>query len=180
MIHSDLYNSVFISVIFLCYLRLVSATPNSLCEYPAWASLRPCAAYCLGCDSRASQVGYIIGCQPVPPNECYCATDLFAQATSFISTCVSQSCTVGPWESDYSGAQSVYENYCLGAGFTAVADSPATTSVTPTVEGTGPTVTAVTLVTETVASSSSGAVNSGGELLVFVALVTAIMAAFPL
>jgi hypothetical protein len=112
----------------------VNSTPNSVCEAPGWASLRPCAAYCVGCDPRPDQIAYEIGCGTDPPNECWCRTDLFTLATSALSSCVSKSCSVGGWEGDYSSAESFYTSYCQGAGFTAGVNGPADTVATTTID----------------------------------------------
>ncbi|KAK0743977.1 hypothetical protein B0T18DRAFT_392658 [Schizothecium vesticola] len=113
-------------------VQLGAAKVNSVCQDPGWSSMRPCAAYCLGCDGRSDQMVYWLECGSPFPNECYCSTDLFALATSKL------------------------QSYCLGAGFTAlgvIANAPATTTANPN----APTVTKVTLVTETVSSTGSRA-----------------------
>jgi hypothetical protein len=129
-------------VVAILFPSLVNSTPNSVCNDPGYALLRPCAAYCVGCDPRPDQIGYEIGCGPVPPNECWCRVDLFALATSALSSCVSKSCTIGGWAGDYSSAQRFYTSYCQKAGFTAVVNGPAnsnalTTAVQSAPPGTG-------------------------------------------
>lgn len=98
---------------------LVNATPNSVCNEPGYYSIRPCAKACVGCqDPRRDQIAFMIGCGDTPPNECWCATDLFTLATSALSDCVSRSCTIGGWGSDYTVAEAFYTSYCERNGFT--------------------------------------------------------------
>lgn len=141
----------------------VNATPNSVCEDPGYASLRPCAAGCVGCDSRPDQIAYSIGCGEVPPNECWCRTDLFTVATSFLNSCVSKSCTMGDWEQDYSSAKGFYESYCQGAGFTAIVTGPTSTATSTTHNLNAPTVTSVTAVLPTITPSPSRVSNNGSK-----------------
>jgi hypothetical protein len=162
-----------ISVLY--FSSLINATPNSICAAPGFPLMRPCAGSCIGCYFGAQQVQDGIGCAANPPNECWCRTDLFTLATSYLSSCVSSSCTVGGWEADYSSAVSFYGSYCRGAGFTAVEDAPANTAATTTVDSNAPTVTQVTYVTQTIASTSSGSLTSGGEWAFFTALVASLI-----
>ncbi|KAM7185591.1 hypothetical protein V8F33_012334 [Rhypophila sp. PSN 637] len=106
-------------LVIIQQFRIVEATANSVCQQPGYYSIRPCAQGCIGCDSRADQIGFMIGCGHVPPNECWCAINQFTLATSALKDCVSRSCTIGAsWESDYSAAEAFYTSYCDGAGFT--------------------------------------------------------------
>jgi hypothetical protein len=162
-------------ILVFYFSSLINATPESICQAPGFYSLRPCAGSCIGCYYGAQQVQDGIGCPADPPNECWCRTDLFTLATSYLSSCVSSSCTVGGWEADYSSAEAFYESYCRGAGFTAVVDAPANTAATTTVDPNAPTVTQVTYVTQTIASTSSGTVTSGGEWAFFTALVASLI-----
>lgn len=124
--------SIFLLLTGSIFASLVISTPNSVCADPGWSLLRPCAAYCVGCDSRPDQIGYEIGCGSVPPNECWCRIDLFTLATSALSSCVSKSCTVGGWTGDYTSAEEFYTSYCQKAGFTAIINGPANTDAVTT------------------------------------------------
>jgi hypothetical protein len=162
-------------ILLFHFSSLINATPNSICAAPGFPLLRPCAGSCIGCYDAAQQVQDGIGCAANPPNECWCRTDLFTLATSYLSSCISSSCTVGGWEADYTSAENFYESYCRGAGFTAVVDAPANTAATTTVDPNAPTVTQVTYVTQKIASTSSGSLNSGGEWAFFTALVASLI-----
>jgi hypothetical protein len=162
-------------ILVFYFPSLINATPNSVCAAPGFPLLRPCAGSCLGCDNAAHQLQDGLGCGVDPPNECWCRTDLFTLATSYLSSCVSSSCTVGGWQSDYSSAERFYESYCRGAGFTAVLNTPANTAATTTVDPNAPTVTQVTYVTQTSTYTSSGTSNSGGEWVFFTALVASLI-----
>jgi len=126
----------------------VTAVGNSVCNEPGFYFLRPCAQPCVGCrDSRLDQIAYKIGCGTGPPNECWCATNMFTLATSALSDCVSRSCTLGVWESDYTEAENFYTSYCERNGFTGVREgevpvettTSGTTKATRTQGSTGPT-----------------------------------------
>ena len=116
----------------------VNSTPNSVCNDPGYGLLRPCAAYCVGCDPRPDQIAYMIGCPSGPPNECWCRVDLFTLATSALISCVSRSCTVGGWTGDYASAERIYTIYCQRAGFTGIVNGPANTNVATTVNQNAP------------------------------------------
>lgn len=146
-------------------INLVSSTACTVCDSPGFGNLRPCVAGCIGCASAfTDEVGVGIGCGRNAPNECWCRTDLFTFATSAISACASSHCTSipGGWQNDYSSAESVYQNYCLGAGYTA---APAVNAANPTVNSNSPTVTQVTFVTQTSTSSASGSTSIGIKLV---------------
>jgi hypothetical protein len=146
-------------------VSLVSSTACTVCNSPGFGNLRPCVAACIGCAGAfTDEVGVGIGCGRNAPNECWYRTDLFTLATSAISACASSHCTSipGGWQNDYSGAESVYQNYCLGAGYTA---APAVNAANPTVDPNAPTVTQVTFVTQTSTSSASGSASIGSKFV---------------
>lgn len=108
------------------------------------------------------RIGPKLDCPSDSPNECWCDGDRFTLATSLINTCVEKYCTIGGWQQDYLSAESVYEGYCVGAGYTPISTGPASTVASTTIDSHSPTVTKVTFVTETSASTSSGTVDTGG------------------
>jgi hypothetical protein len=135
MIYSLHNLPVFLISAALLFSSSVTSTPNSACADPGISLLRPCAAYCVGCEaSRSDQIAYQIGCGDFPPNECWCRVDLFPLATAGLSSCVEKSCTAGGWVGDYSSAERFYTSYCQAAGFTAVMSGPVNTDVVTTVD----------------------------------------------
>ncbi|KAK6358741.1 hypothetical protein TWF730_008063 [Orbilia blumenaviensis] len=146
--------------VLLCLLfssvNLVNAVPNSVCVDKGINSLRPCAITCIGCVGVPDQIAYWLGCGNDPANECWCSTGLYHIATSGLSSCISNSCTIGGWEDDYTNAVGFYTSYCQKAGFTAVAgpvDAPA--DPTPTQNPNTVVATNAIVVTETVVESTT-------------------------
>ena len=166
-------------LLIICLLLgyLADAKPVSICQDPGYASLRPCAGSCVGCQATNEQILIQMGCGSPWPNECYCRTDLFNLATSYLHSCVSRYCTVGGWERDYTSAESFYTSYCRGAGFTADPNAGGNAPAAATADPTDPTITKTTFVTQTVASSS-GTSNNGGKWLLSASLLAAVAAAF--
>ena len=98
----------------------------------AYSSLRACAQDCiwqsgLGCETDV--LGATIGCANgdacftptvAAYNSCYCRADMQNTAMSYLSTCISNSCTEGAYTIDLSAAVSLYGGYCTAEGYTSV------------------------------------------------------------
>lgn len=125
--------------IILSFLTLTLAqdtTPQTIYSLSAFTMQKPCAQDCftfsqLGCISDV--LAGAIGCQNNycsanfgAPDNCYCRTDLQSAAESFLTSCVSKSCTVGDSSIDVSSAGSIYENYCSSKGFPVAAAATTT------------------------------------------------------
>jgi hypothetical protein len=68
-------------------------------------------------------------------NDCYCRADHQPVAVSYLSSCVSKSCTVRDAQIDVNNAITVYDGYCSSNGYlvTAPATTPASTTQGPIV-----------------------------------------------
>lgn len=94
----------------------------------------------------ADGIAKVISCQTQGINtgaldSCWCRPDLQPRAETYLSTCVSSSCKSGGGAVtvDVSSAVSIYDNYCLGKGYTANQSPqsvPATTTDAGTAAGT--------------------------------------------
>ncbi|OAL54570.1 hypothetical protein IQ07DRAFT_596072 [Pyrenochaeta sp. DS3sAY3a] len=101
-----------------------------------------------------------IGCSKPWVNECLCRADQAPSASKFLTTCVRSACG-STASNDISRAVSVYDGYCVGAGYTHVQGQAAPAETTPANSNPqAPTVTQVTLVTETARTSNAGSQSS--------------------
>jgi hypothetical protein len=140
-----------------------SSNPDTLTitSLAPYHSLRQCAQHCV-CNSVSPAYQDLVlglGCATPFYNDCYCRTDLSSAASSFLSSCISISCTFGGPAGDITSAESVYNGYC-----NAIRDASGAMT-TPAVDTTAPTVTRVTVVTQTLSSGSSVITLTHGELL---------------
>lgn len=111
-------------------------------------------------------------------NDCYCRSDLQKPAQDFLTSCISELCTVGDPAVDASSAGSIYAQYCQEKGYSPAA-KPATVPATatkgsgvqtataagsarPTAGGAGPTATSTT---------ESGSSSSGSSKLSMLAII---------
>ncbi|KAH7112693.1 hypothetical protein EDB81DRAFT_953612 [Dactylonectria macrodidyma] len=114
--------------------------PQSISSEKVYTSLRRCAKDCFwGWNGGpVDHIGNVNGCdyeqgEFAAMNKCYCRTDLQSLGQRYLTTCVSSGCdTIGGYTNDLSTAASLYENYCLSQGFTAV--DPATVSAETTTD----------------------------------------------
>jgi hypothetical protein len=129
---------------------VAQATTQSIASDTAWQAMDPCARACFqtwvaGCWAPA--LDGILGCDSnyclYASNDCYCRADHQPVAVSYLSSCVSKSCTVGDAQIDVNSAVTVYDGYCSSNGYLPTA--PATTSAQTTP---GPTVTTTVYVTK--------------------------------
>jgi hypothetical protein len=97
---------------------------------PAYSQQRPCAQDCfvwvyVAGVNTIFQLAGNLGCDlNTLENGCFCRPDLESQATSFLSECVSASCT-GNTAVDIQTAQSIYLDYCSNNGYTPATATPA-------------------------------------------------------
>jgi hypothetical protein len=90
----------------------------SINSYSAFLGLRACAANCLlfqgGLSVFAPDLVSYIGCENGRYNTCYCNSGIVTQASSFVSSCVSKTCSE---VADASSAVQAWEGYCSDAGY---------------------------------------------------------------
>jgi len=129
-------------LLILLLLNKAAPTTVTLENAPAYASQRPCAQQCYGAvDDGPDNLAYAIGCNDRDiTNECLCRPDLQANADAYLHSCVSSECSEDPL--DIASATSIYDAYCLGAGF-----SPAGSVATTTTGEASPTATTTVTVT---------------------------------
>ncbi|ORX90945.1 hypothetical protein BCR34DRAFT_620657 [Clohesyomyces aquaticus] len=103
-----------------------------------------------------------INCEYPWLNDCLCRADQAPPATSFLSRCVSSNCDASGTE-DFTRAVSVYDAYCRSAGYIhdGAAKSTAAITTAAIVDPNAPTVTKVSVVTETGKTSGAGILTLG-------------------
>jgi hypothetical protein len=138
---------------FLCLLTLVllsnpmssasvGTSPQTLAGFNnVYTEMLPCAQGCFYQWAGACSydlVGQVLSCNPNciswASNDCYCRTDYQSIATSYLSKCVSKSCSLGDNANDITSATNLYDDYCTGLGYTnnVVATTQASTAAQPT------------------------------------------------
>lgn len=93
----------------------------------AFAKLQQCVQKCVfgfpyGGDNGVNQA---LDCGWPVLNNCYCATSATSTASSFLTSCVDNSCSRGDLPQAVTVAVSFYDSYCVEAGY-AVAGAPTT------------------------------------------------------
>lgn len=109
-------------------------------------------------------------------NDCFCPTrtDLAPVATRSLSSCITGPCTQGEPGPDFTFAWNLYGTYCLTNGYSVPGFRGVAAAATATGgDSSAPTITQVTIVTETIASGSSTLLVTltGSEFLLFVLLL---------
>jgi hypothetical protein len=111
--------------LFINYLAYHAAAQNTgtftLGSEAGYKNLRQCAQDCLGGVVGPTNIFPFFSCESPWYNNCYCGygrSDLESLGTSFLSSCISSSCTQGNPGPDASSANVVYESYCAQNGFT--------------------------------------------------------------
>ncbi|KAJ4993986.1 hypothetical protein SVAN01_00463 [Stagonosporopsis vannaccii] len=133
-----------LTFIFLSTSRIISAAttigplaPISIYKLPNYSSARPCAAGCLvyngiwvcGVNGGYHDLGKDLGCGCAPNNACFCSAGLASSASSYISSCVSATCSsIGNVEGDVASMLSMYDGYCQTANVETSTSVPATTT----------------------------------------------------
>lgn len=118
-----------LSILFLTITTVLATGGTVTIESAAsFSSLRTCAQACICCTVGASNLlGDGMACNLPWPNDCFCQADMYATATSWLSSCVSSSCTVAAAD-EATSAVSLYQAYCLQAGYTPAIQTPTITS----------------------------------------------------
>jgi hypothetical protein len=96
-------------------------------HYDPYSQQHICVQRCLFWG-YGNDVGSALGCDTPYNNVCYCPTSQAAAASSYLSSCVSTTCSAGDLPADVTSAVSVYNNYCQTAGFTLTGAVPAPSS----------------------------------------------------
>jgi hypothetical protein len=109
----------------------------SITSLAGYKSLRACAQGCIyhddfGCvgDSIGQLLSCTYSCSNFAWDGCYCRPDLQTDAESFLSKCVSSACTIGDVALDVSAVVSLYDGYCISAGYTALRAPKVVTATT--------------------------------------------------
>ncbi|KAI0505693.1 hypothetical protein F5B22DRAFT_651491 [Xylaria bambusicola] len=106
------------TALVLALLHSAASQKVSITQLPVYASQRPCAQRCFAYNTNAGpeRVANEIGCDSdVPQNECFCRSDLQADADAFLQTCVDRGCDQN--SKDTNSAVSIYDAYCTSAGY---------------------------------------------------------------
>lgn len=151
--HFITFSSLLLIFRLLSSLRKVSAAttvgplaPVSIYKLPTYSSARPCAAGCLvhngiwvcGVNGGYHDLGKDLGCGCGPNNACFCSAGLASSASSYISSCVSASCSsVGNVEGDLTSMLNLYDGYCQTANVEISTSVPSTTTTEGASEDTG-------------------------------------------
>jgi hypothetical protein len=106
-------------------------SPQTIYAGDGFKQLRACAQGCFeynddGCvrDVIADHVACSYNCFTYALDGCICRPDLQTAAESWLTSCVSSACTDGGQSSvDIASAVSLYDGYCLAAGYTGAADA---------------------------------------------------------
>jgi hypothetical protein len=138
---------LFASVLLL-RLTAANTSEQTVASVPAFKHLDPCAQGCFfNIGSQGAFFGNLegaIGCswnyQNPGINDCYCRTDKQPVATSYLSSCIANACTVGNPSIDINSGVGIYVGYCQSLGYLTPGEAPATVSATATqAEGVGTT-----------------------------------------
>ncbi|TLD18035.1 hypothetical protein PspLS_10381 [Pyricularia sp. CBS 133598] len=101
------------------------AATVSLYKQTDYSTARACAVGCLvyngiyhcGVNAGYQDLGIGLGCGCGSVNGCYCNTKVAAEASSYVSSCVSSRCAanVGDWKSEIGSMMNMYGTYCATA-----------------------------------------------------------------
>jgi len=116
----------------LCYIiTLAQDITVSIGSYNGFTQQHSCVQGCLAFPSQAGQdVGVVIKCDYPYFNGCFCASSAAAAASGFLTSCVSSRCSQGDLPADVTSAVSIYDYYCLTAGYTLPGITTATIKAT--------------------------------------------------
>ncbi|KAI0439586.1 hypothetical protein F4803DRAFT_31555 [Xylaria telfairii] len=115
------------SLIILALLQLAASESVSITELPIYSAQKPCARKCFtnGAYEGPDKLANYIGCEyHLPQNDCVCRSDQQERADSWLSSCVSNSCSRNLV--DASSAVSIYDAYCTNAGYLRIAEATPT------------------------------------------------------
>lgn len=111
----QVFTTILYILVIEIHIVLGQTNTVSIYEAPVYSDLRECARSCLY-DIPSDDLNSALGCDAPFPNDCYCRTDQFTLATSFLSSCASLYCTIGNYGPDYTSEASLYGSYCRAAG----------------------------------------------------------------
>lgn len=156
-----------------CVGVAVAGTTVSLQNDPiTYGKQLNCVQECILDEGFNQGLGYALQCDDPVINECYCATASAAAASGFLSSCINADCDAGDASYLITTAISIYDNYCLTAGYTlpgafAFAPTPATLITSATAkQGRNPSASGVTQTGGCQATSllsSSLSISSGSD-----------------
>jgi hypothetical protein len=129
-------NMLLLLLLFVFYAAVNGQSDTvTIADFTSYSDLRPCAAQ--SCIEWKWAVGSLvldyylaaaIGCNTnsAPENNCFCRTDLINSGATWLSSCVSSSCSGDT--NDVTSATSIYLAYCSQAGYVP-ASAPAETTL---------------------------------------------------
>jgi hypothetical protein len=176
-------NMLLLLLLFVFYAAVNGQSDTvTIADFTSYSDLRPCAAqscieWKLAVDLTQYYLASAIGCNTnsAPENNCFCRTDLINSGATWLSSCVSSSCSGDT--NDVTSATSIYLAYCSQAGYvpalapaettlatiaTATNVNAATGATLPGATGAAPTSEPTS--TSGSADSSNGAGSSSGGL----------------
>jgi hypothetical protein len=124
--------SILFLCLFLCSTEAQTAAYQSIFTLDAFSFQQTCVQGCFtmgypNIDCYTDLLGSMIGCPNSPcskawaaVDDCYCRGDLQTAAHEWLSSCISESCSVGENSVNLANAASIYSSYCTDRGFTAL------------------------------------------------------------
>ena len=169
-------NMLLLLLLFVFYAAVNGQSDTvTITDFSSYSNLRPCAAQsCIELEIASDFVEYFlasaIGCNTdsAPENNCFCRTDLINSGATWLSTCVSSSCSGDT--NDATSATSIYLAYCSQAGYvpasapaeTTLATIATSTNVNVVTDATSPGATGAAPTSEPTSSSGSANSSNGG------------------
>jgi hypothetical protein len=175
-------NMLLLLLFFVFYAAVNGQSDTvTITDFTSYYDLRPCAAQsCIELELGSIVLEYYlasaIGCDTeiAPENNCFCRSDLINSGATWLSSCVSSSCSGDT--NDATSATSIYLAYCAQAGYvpasapvettlatiaTATNNNAATGATLPGATGAAPT-SEPTSTSGSADSSNGGGSSSGG------------------
>lgn len=140
----------------------------TITDFTSFSDLRPCAAQsCIqwSLDDLSEYVlASAIGCNVMstPENNCFCRTDLINSAATWLSKCVSSSCSGDT--NDATSATAIYLAYCSQAGYVPASAPAKTTPATIATSTNVNTAKGTTLPAATAVAPTSEPTSTGGSV----------------
>jgi hypothetical protein len=108
---------------------LAQHTTVTIGDFNGFSQQHECVQTCLG-DAEGFDLGGALQCDQPYVNGCYCASTAAAAASSYLTSCVNSRCLTGDLPSDVTSVVSIYDYYCLTAGYTLPGFTPASAQTT--------------------------------------------------
>ncbi|KAF2679963.1 hypothetical protein K458DRAFT_421804 [Lentithecium fluviatile CBS 122367] len=166
-------SSVFLPLLHVSITLCEQIVSASIESYSGYLQQKQCVKDCIWKgswydDTKPLMPG--IGCSNPLINDCLCRSDQAPPASKFLTTCVHSSCGTTATV-DLSRAVSVYDAYCIEAGYTNDGHVQVAQTTPANSNPQAPTVTQATVVTETAKSSNAGShsLTTSGEFRAFIA-----------